>query len=30
MLEIKKEYVTTGDNRKKPVLTDIETFEKIR
>jgi PHD/YefM family antitoxin component YafN of YafNO toxin-antitoxin module len=29
MLEIKKEYVTTDDNRKKAVLIDIETFEKI-
>ena len=29
MLELKKEYVVTGDNRKRAVLIDIETFEKI-
>jgi len=29
MLDIKKEYVTTDDNRRKAVLLDIETFEKI-
>ena len=29
MREIKKEYVVTDDNRKKAVLIDIETFEKI-
>ena len=29
MLEIKKEYIVTDDNKKKAVLIDIETFEKI-
>jgi len=29
MREIKKEYVVTDDNRKRAVLIDIETFEKI-
>ena len=29
MLDIKKEYVVTGNNRKKAVLIDIETFERI-
>ncbi len=29
MLELKKEYVVTDDNRKRAVLIDIETFEKI-
>jgi Phd_YefM. len=29
MLEIKKEYVITDDNRKRAVLIDIETFEKV-
>ncbi len=29
MRNIKKEYVVTADNRKKAVLIDIETFEKI-
>lgn len=29
MLKIKKEYVVTDDNKKKAVLIDIETFEKI-
>lgn len=29
MLKIKKEYVVTADNKKKAVLIDIETFEKI-
>jgi len=29
MLEIKKEYVVTDDNKKRAVLIDIETFEKI-
>ena len=29
MLKIKKEYVVTDDNKKKAVLLDIETFEKI-
>ncbi|MBN2186882.1 MAG: type II toxin-antitoxin system prevent-host-death family antitoxin [Dehalococcoidia bacterium] len=29
MLDIKKEYVITDDNRKKAVLIDIETFERI-
>ena len=29
MLDIKKEYVVSSDNRKKAVLIDIETFEKI-
>ena len=29
MLNIKKEYIVADDNRKKAVLIDIETFEKI-
>ena len=29
MLEIKKDYVVTDDNRKRAVLIDIETFEKV-
>jgi len=29
MLDIKKEYIVTDDNKKKAVLIDIETFEKI-
>jgi len=29
MFDIKKEYVVTGENKKKAVLIDIETFEKI-
>jgi len=29
MLKIKKEYVVTDDNKKKAVLLDIKTFEKI-
>ena len=29
MLNIKKEYIITDDNKKKAVLIDIETFEKI-
>ena len=29
MLSIKKEYIVTNDNKKKGVLIDIETFEKI-
>jgi len=29
MLDIKKEYVITDDNKKKAVLIDIETFERI-
>ena len=29
MLRIKKEYVVTDDNKKKAVLIDIETFEKV-
>ena len=29
MFDIKKEYVVTDDNRKKAVLIDIETFERI-
>jgi len=29
MLEMKKEYVVTNDNRKRAVLIDIETFEKV-
>ena len=29
MLTIKKEYVVTDDNKKKAVLIDIGTFEKI-
>ncbi len=29
MLEIRKEYVVTADDKKKAVLIDIETFEKI-
>ncbi len=29
MLKIKKEYVVTDDNKKKAVLVDIKTFEKI-
>jgi hypothetical protein len=29
MLAIKKEYVVTDDNKKKAVLTDIDTFRKI-
>jgi len=29
MLKIKKEYVVKDDNKKKAVLVDIETFEKI-
>ena len=29
MFEIKKEYVVTNDNKKRAVLIDIETFEKL-
>ena len=29
MFDIKKEYVITDDNRRKAVLIDIETFERI-
>ena len=29
MFDIKKEYVVTDDNKKKAVLINIETFEKI-
>jgi len=29
MLNIEKEYVITGNNRKKAVLIDIATFERI-
>lgn len=29
MLELKKEYVVTDDNRRRAVLIDIETFEKM-
>ena len=29
MLKKKKEYVVTDDNKKKAVLVDMETFEKI-
>ncbi len=29
MLKIKKEYVVTDDNKKRAVLIDIETFEKM-
>ncbi|MEA2053819.1 MAG: hypothetical protein U9O96_01690 [Candidatus Thermoplasmatota archaeon] len=29
MLDIKKEYIVTDDDKKKAVLIDIETFEKI-
>lgn len=29
MLDIKKEFVVTNSNRKKAVLIDIETFERI-
>jgi len=29
MLKVKKEYLVTDDNKKKAVLIDIETFEKI-
>ncbi|MCK4689215.1 MAG: hypothetical protein KAT41_02845 [Candidatus Marinimicrobia bacterium] len=29
MLKIKKEYVVTDENKKKAVLIDIETFEKV-
>jgi len=29
MLKIKKEYVVNEDNRKRAVLIDIETFEKL-
>ena len=29
MLNIKKEYIVNDENKKKSVLIDIETFEKI-
>jgi hypothetical protein len=29
MLAIKKEYIVTDDNKKKAVLIDIDTFNKI-
>ena len=29
MLSIKKEYIVNGDNKKRAVLIDIRTFEKI-
>ena len=29
MLNIKKEYIITDENKKKAVLIDIRTFEKI-
>jgi PHD/YefM family antitoxin component YafN of YafNO toxin-antitoxin module len=29
VLKIRKQYVITGDNKRKAVLIDIETFERI-
>jgi len=29
MFDIKKEYIVTNDNKKRAVLIDIETFEKL-
>ena len=29
MFDIRKEYITTDDNKRKAVLIDIRTFEKI-
>jgi len=29
MLNIKKEYIVADDNKKKAVLIDLKTFEKI-
>ena len=29
MLKIKKEYIVNSNNKKKAVLIDIETFEKL-
>lgn len=29
MLRIRKEYVITDDNKKKAVLIDVKTFERI-
>ena len=29
MLEMTKEYVVTADNRKRAVVIDLETFEKV-
>lgn len=29
MLDIKKEYIVGEDNKKRAVLIDVETFEKI-
>ena len=29
MLKIRKEYVVTDDNKKRAVLIDIETFERM-
>lgn len=29
MLNIRKEYIVTGDNKRKAVLIDIQTFERI-
>jgi len=29
MFDIRKDYVTTDDNKRKAVLIDIRTFEKI-
>ncbi|PIU56756.1 MAG: hypothetical protein COS87_01200 [Chloroflexi bacterium CG07_land_8_20_14_0_80_45_17] len=29
MLNIRKEYIITDDNKKRAVLIDIETFERI-
>ncbi len=29
MFDIRKEYVTTDDNKRRAVVLDIETFEKI-
>ena len=29
MLAIKKEYIVTDDNKKKAVLIDIDTFNKM-
>jgi len=29
MFEIKREYVVTNNNKKRAVLIDIETFEKL-
>jgi len=29
MVDIRKEYVITDDNKKRAVLIDIETFERV-